>query len=67
MYTIMLPSKLKEKNDTSDVMSDKSDLDIIDSDESVEKPNCSIHPLLEVVTARDIEINEELTVNYNRA
>ena len=65
--TFKLPSKVKEKISSSGVSSEESDPDISDSDESVEMANCLIQSLLEVVTARDIEINEELTVNYNRA
>ena len=38
-----------------------------EKNDSVEQENCIIQPLLEVVTARDIGINEELTLNYNRA
>ena len=34
---------------------------------NMEKANCFIQPLLDVVTTRDIEIDEELTLNYNCA
>ena len=37
-----------------------------DEDDSMETGNCIVQPLLEVVTSRDIEIDDELTLNYNR-
>ena len=37
------------------------------TNDSIEKGNCIVQPLLEVVTGRDIEIDDELTINYNRA
>ena len=62
---LKLPSKVKEKNAASDVSSDKTDCDISASDEGVEKINCCIRPLLDVVTVRNIAINDELAINYN--
>ena len=38
-----------------------------DSDYNVEAANCVIHPLLEVITSRDIGVDEELLISYNRA
>ena len=38
-----------------------------DEDDSKEMGNCIVQPLLEVVTATDIAIDDELTINYNRA
>ena len=64
--TFKSPSQVNEKNNSSDVSSEESDSDISDSNESVEIANWVIQPLLDVVTARDIEINEELTIKYNR-
>ena len=46
--------------------SDKTDCNISASDEGVEKVNCCIQPMLEVVTVRYIAINEKSTLNYNR-
>ena len=37
-----------------------------DSDDNVEAANCVIQPLLEVITSRDIEVDKELLISYNR-
>ena len=36
-------------------------------DENVQtiEPNCIVHPLLEIVTAREIKVDEELLISYN--
>ena len=36
-------------------------------DENVQtvEPKCIVHPLLEIVTAREIEVDEELLISYN--
>ena len=42
-----------------------SDKAKIDSDKSKIEPNCLVQPLLEIITAKDIEIDEELLLSYN--
>ena len=54
-------SKKKDKNEDEDEDEDES------SDDNIERGNCIVQPLLEVVTATDIAIDDELTINYNRA
>ena len=61
-----LPSTVNEKFDLSNGSSEGSDSHSSDFDESVKIPCSAIQPLLESITARDILINEELIVNYNR-
>ena len=36
------------------------------TNDNIKKGNCIVQPLLEVVTATDIAIDDELTINYNR-
>ena len=49
----------------SSTVKNKSDSDESASDKSIIQPNCVIQPFLEVITARDIEINEGLLIGYN--
>ena len=37
-----------------------------DDDQSIKRSNCIVQPLLEIVTSRDIDIDDELNLNYNR-
>ena len=36
-----------------------------DSDKSEIEPNCLVQPLLEIITVKDIEIDEKLLLSYN--